>query len=182
MAQRKHLIKKILTEGLNLAKKPPEPEELDEIELLTQFLPHISSKFGRYNFEIWEDFKYPSCIIMSHKNDEYEFDVKIYVNEDDFIAHMFDDNDEVIFDKTPKGISQFKKWVNHNFKEFKTSWNESLREGLNLAKKPPELFELIMDYEEGQLDDQGIINLFSKLVKNGQAWSLQVATEEWHQI
>ena len=32
---------------------------------------------------------------------------------------------------------------------------------------------LIMAYEDGQLDDSGILKLFSMLIKNGHAWSLQ---------
>lgn len=31
----------------------------------------------------------------------------------------------------------------------------------------------IMEFEDGTLDDQGILELFSHLVKSGQAWSLQ---------
>jgi hypothetical protein len=32
---------------------------------------------------------------------------------------------------------------------------------------------LIMDFESGQLSDKGILELFSELIKNGMAWSLQ---------
>jgi len=32
---------------------------------------------------------------------------------------------------------------------------------------------LIIAYESGELDDAGIIYLFSELVKSGEAWSLQ---------
>lgn len=31
----------------------------------------------------------------------------------------------------------------------------------------------IMDYESGQLDDEGVIKLFSDLIKTGAAWRLQ---------
>jgi hypothetical protein len=48
-----------------------------------------------------------------------------------------------------------------------------LREGLNLPKKPSPLIELIMAYEDGTLTDPQILELFSQLIKTGQAWSLQ---------
>ena len=31
----------------------------------------------------------------------------------------------------------------------------------------------IMDYEQGELDDEGTLELFAHLIENGQAWSLQ---------
>lgn len=36
-----------------------------------------------------------------------------------------------------------------------------------------DLVDLIIAYETGEANDKQILNLFSKLVKNGQAWSLQ---------
>lgn len=36
-----------------------------------------------------------------------------------------------------------------------------------------DLVTQIMLYESGELDTEGILNLFSKLIKSGQAWSLQ---------
>lgn len=50
-----------------------------------------------------------------------------------------------------------------------------LREGLNLPKKPMSLFELMMAWEngEGELTNAQIQDLFSQLVKSGDAWSLQ---------
>tara|TARA_R100001015_G_C4573483_1_gene131161 strand:+ start:236 stop:481 length:246 start_codon:yes stop_codon:yes gene_type:complete len=33
--------------------------------------------------------------------------------------------------------------------------------------------EQIIAYETGELDYEGTLNLFSKLIKSGQAWSLQ---------
>ena len=36
-----------------------------------------------------------------------------------------------------------------------------------------DLVTQIMLYESGELDTEGILNLFSKLIKGGQAWSLQ---------
>jgi len=35
------------------------------------------------------------------------------------------------------------------------------------------MLDEIMAFEQGDLDNKGILNLFSKLVKNGMAWSLQ---------
>lgn len=35
----------------------------------------------------------------------------------------------------------------------------------------------IIEYEEGKMDDEGIINLFSHLIKNGMAWTLQGSYE-----
>jgi hypothetical protein len=35
------------------------------------------------------------------------------------------------------------------------------------------LVNFIMDYEDGSLDDTGILNLFSYLIRTGKAWSLQ---------
>ena len=32
---------------------------------------------------------------------------------------------------------------------------------------------LIMEFEAGELDDKGIIDLFSMLIKDGSAWKLQ---------
>ena len=37
----------------------------------------------------------------------------------------------------------------------------------------PDTVELIMLFESGELDTEGILNLFSKLIKTGQAWTLQ---------
>ena len=48
-----------------------------------------------------------------------------------------------------------------------------LTEGLTLPYKKPELFELMMDYEDGNLDTQGTLDLFSQLIKTGQVWQLQ---------
>lgn len=36
-----------------------------------------------------------------------------------------------------------------------------------------DLVSKIMAFESGELDDKGIIELFSELVKNGMAWTLQ---------
>ena len=33
--------------------------------------------------------------------------------------------------------------------------------------------DYIIDYESGQLDDYSVLELFSHLIKNGMAWSLQ---------
>lgn len=33
--------------------------------------------------------------------------------------------------------------------------------------------DLIISYENGELDNKGIIELFSELIKNGMAWTLQ---------
>jgi len=45
------------------------------------------------------------------------------------------------------------------------------------ATKPegsePDQVDLIMAYEDGSLDEAGILKLFSELIKSGQAWSLQ---------
>ena len=45
------------------------------------------------------------------------------------------------------------------------------------AEKPegsePDQVDLIMAYESGELDEAGILKLFSELIKSGQAWSLQ---------
>ena len=35
------------------------------------------------------------------------------------------------------------------------------------------LVSKIIAFESGELDDKGIINLFSELIKTGQAWTLQ---------
>ena len=35
------------------------------------------------------------------------------------------------------------------------------------------LVDFIMRYEEGQLDNEAVIELFSHLIKSGKAWSLQ---------
>lgn len=37
----------------------------------------------------------------------------------------------------------------------------------------PDTVVQIMMFESGELDTEGILNLFSKLIKNGQAWTLQ---------
>ena len=37
----------------------------------------------------------------------------------------------------------------------------------------PNTIEQIIAYETGELDYEGTLNLFSKLIKSGQAWSLQ---------
>lgn len=37
----------------------------------------------------------------------------------------------------------------------------------------PELWEDIVRYEQGELNKKETISLFSKLIKNGMAWSLQ---------
>ena len=37
----------------------------------------------------------------------------------------------------------------------------------------PDTVEQIIAYETGELNYEGTLNLFSKLVKSGQAWSLQ---------
>jgi hypothetical protein len=36
-----------------------------------------------------------------------------------------------------------------------------------------DIVSLIMDYEEGMLDDRDTVALFSQLVSTGQAWQLQ---------
>ena len=36
-----------------------------------------------------------------------------------------------------------------------------------------DIVDLIIAYEGGDLDDNGMIKLFADLVKSGQAWSLQ---------
>lgn len=36
-----------------------------------------------------------------------------------------------------------------------------------------DVVSMIMDYEAGELDDQGTIELFAELVRTGMAWSLQ---------
>lgn len=36
-----------------------------------------------------------------------------------------------------------------------------------------DLVSQIMSFESGELDDKGMLNLFSELVKTGKAWSLQ---------
>tara|TARA_R100001463_G_scaffold21868_2_gene52523 strand:+ start:789 stop:1013 length:225 start_codon:yes stop_codon:yes gene_type:complete len=36
-----------------------------------------------------------------------------------------------------------------------------------------DLVTQIILYESGELDTEGILNLFSKLIKSGQAWTLQ---------
>lgn len=35
------------------------------------------------------------------------------------------------------------------------------------------LIDSIMDYESGELDDRGTLELFAELVRTGQAWQLQ---------
>ena len=37
----------------------------------------------------------------------------------------------------------------------------------------PDTVEQIIAYETGELDYENTLNLFSKLIKSGQAWSLQ---------
>lgn len=37
----------------------------------------------------------------------------------------------------------------------------------------PDTVTQIIAYETGELDYEGTLNLFSKLIKSGQAWSLQ---------
>ena len=39
--------------------------------------------------------------------------------------------------------------------------------------KKKDIIDYIMDYEMDQLDDLTTLKLFSKLIKNGMAWSLQ---------
>jgi hypothetical protein len=36
-----------------------------------------------------------------------------------------------------------------------------------------DVFELIIRYEEGELDEDETVELFQRLVDNGQAWTLQ---------
>jgi hypothetical protein len=43
----------------------------------------------------------------------------------------------------------------------------------NKGDKMNDLVDLIIAYETGEANDKQILDLFSKLVKNGQAWSLQ---------
>ena len=33
--------------------------------------------------------------------------------------------------------------------------------------------DYIMSYEDGSIDDRGVLELFSHLIKNGMAWTLQ---------
>lgn len=35
------------------------------------------------------------------------------------------------------------------------------------------LVDKIMDFESGKLDDNGVLELFSELIKTGKAWTLQ---------
>ena len=35
------------------------------------------------------------------------------------------------------------------------------------------LIDKIMDFEAGNLDEKGVLDLFSDLIKSGQAWTLQ---------
>jgi hypothetical protein len=35
------------------------------------------------------------------------------------------------------------------------------------------LFEQIIDYENGELDDEAVIELFQELIDTGMAWNLQ---------
>lgn len=42
-----------------------------------------------------------------------------------------------------------------------------------MAKVKYDLTGNIIAYEQGELSDKGILELFSRLVKTGQAWSLQ---------
>jgi hypothetical protein len=44
--------------------------------------------------------------------------------------------------------------------------------GTLLGDTMPDI-ELIMAYEEGNLDDDGVLALFSQLIKSGAAWKLQ---------
>lgn len=43
----------------------------------------------------------------------------------------------------------------------------------NAMKTQPDLIDLIIAYEEGDLSDYEMVNLFAELVRNGMAWSLQ---------
>ena len=155
-----------LQEGLNLQKK--KIQEPATVEELKQFLPHLSIKFTDDDFVF--DVEESSYILMSHETTI--FDVKIYVYEDYFMAQAFSAEDELAgeetFDKTPKGINQFKAWVGIIFNE-----RYDLAEGLNLKKKNPDLLAQIMAYEDGKLDGQGIIKLFAELIKTGQVWQFQ---------
>lgn len=36
-----------------------------------------------------------------------------------------------------------------------------------------DIVSMIMDYEAGDLDDQGTLELFAELIRTGMAWSLQ---------
>lgn len=36
-----------------------------------------------------------------------------------------------------------------------------------------DLLNLLMDYEDGSLDEETMIELFQKLIDNGMAWTLQ---------
>ena len=40
-------------------------------------------------------------------------------------------------------------------------------------KQTKDFLDQIMDYESGELNDKEIIEMFSEMVKNGVAWSLQ---------
>ena len=42
----------------------------------------------------------------------------------------------------------------------------------------PDTVEQIMLFESGGLDTEGILNLFSKLIKNGQAWTCLLYTSD----
>jgi hypothetical protein len=44
---------------------------------------------------------------------------------------------------------------------------------INLGKKPLDLTTAIIDYETGELDEEGFIELFQHLVDTGLAWKLQ---------
>jgi hypothetical protein len=43
----------------------------------------------------------------------------------------------------------------------------------NAMKTQPDLIDLIIAYEQGDLSDYEMVNLFAELVRNGMAWSLQ---------
>jgi hypothetical protein len=40
-------------------------------------------------------------------------------------------------------------------------------------KQTKDFLDQIMDYESGELNDKGIIEMFSDIVKDGTVWSLQ---------
>jgi hypothetical protein len=42
-----------------------------------------------------------------------------------------------------------------------------------MTTKPYDVTGAIIDFEMGELDDQGILDLFSHLIKTGLAWQLQ---------
>lgn len=45
--------------------------------------------------------------------------------------------------------------------------------GYRAKKKKRDMVDKIMDYEQGNLDNDGILDLFSELIKTGQVWKLQ---------